>query len=179
MKQGIKTTIIALLLVVAAAAPGYAQKVYKQADAVVLDFGPGSGFPQGAVETVKGKKIAAGTPSNIAGPMVDNDVTGAINATVYQKLEIAAETESSLMSWYAAYVACQNRGAGWRLPTQRELIAIWTFRSAIESLLGSSGAFPERDGTPYWSATESSSDNSCALYLPENRMHVDNKRYGC
>lgn len=142
-----------LLLAMAAAAPGYAQKVYKEGGAVILDFGPGSGFPQEAVETVKGKKIAAGTPSDTAGAMSDNGESGTINATVYRKLEIAPADESSTVTWAAAYTLCQtSRGAGWRLPTQRELQAIYIFRPAIESLLGSSGNF--RANTEYWSATE-------------------------
>lgn len=167
MKRKIRTTLIVLLLAMAAVAPGYAQKVYKEGGAVILDFGPGSGFPQEAVETVKGKKTAAGTPSNSTGPMTDNSESGTINATVYRKLEIAPADESSPIAWAAAYTLCQtSRGAGWRLPTQRELQAIYIFMPAIESLLGGSGNF--RANTEYWSATEDENSSSAWDWHTEN-----------
>lgn len=177
MKQGIKTTIIALLLVAAAAVPGYAQKVYKEGGAIVLDFGPDSGFPQRAVETVKGRKIPAETPSNSTS-MTDNDLNGVINATVYRKLEVAAADESSTMQWVAAYAACQNRGSGWRLPTQRELMAILLiFRPAIVALAGSSGDFVLNT---YWSATEYQTQPGYAIArLANNVMDLEDKTALC
>lgn len=79
------------------------------------------------------------------------------NATVYIKLQIAAGDITGTHNWADAKTACQNEGAGWRLPTQRELQAIWALLPAIGPVMSSSPGFQLFNASAYyWSATESS-----------------------
>ncbi len=64
-----------------------AQKVYLEGTKVVLDLTASTGMPAGAVTSVK--KTWPTTGSNTAGPIANNVVSQTINATVYQKIEVA------------------------------------------------------------------------------------------
>lgn len=126
-----------------------AQKVYKEGEMYILDCGPDSGFPQGATSTTT-KIIANPTPSNTGEPMEQNTENGTINATVYQKLEIAASDLSNTYNWATAYTQCAtDKGTGWRLPTQREFTLIAIFGDAFTAFnIGFQKA-------QYWTGTES------------------------
>lgn len=149
----------------------YAQKMYKQGEMIVLDCGPGSGFPQGAVEMQKGKKIAVGTPSDNGGPMANNKENQSINATVYHKLEVAKE-DTPTMTWANAYLYCKQQGEGWRLPTQRELQLIYIFKGAVGDLGGT--ALPSNY---YWAGTESSYADNWILAPSSGYTYHNSKTY--
>jgi hypothetical protein len=132
-----------------------AQKVCIENGKVILDLTEAAGMPAGAITNVsKTALYADATPSNTAGPLTNNTTTGTINEKVFQKLEIAP-SDLGEMNWADAMAGCKNKGQGWRLPAQRELLLMWIF---IEALVE---ALPEVDGgatlSPvlYWGATES------------------------
>lgn len=164
MKQILMTLI---LVGVMSPAGLYAQKVYKNANnRLVLDLTVSAGMPKDAITTTG--KTWIGTPSNTTGPLENNTEKGTINATVYQKLEVAphdmnsaglfSKTGTFTMDWVTAFNGCKSSthgGGNWRLPTQRELMLIQIFRPALESILKDSAingtAFSNAN---YWTATE-------------------------
>ena len=79
------------------------------------------------------------------------------NRTVYRRLRIAtADTPSSPIEW--ASTACNTYSetgatSGWRLPTQRELQAIWILQNDIK---GTFSSFNLLGNDYYWSATSAS-----------------------
>ncbi len=140
----------------------YAQKVYKDGNKVILDLSVASGMPAEVVTNQP--KYTAFTPKADA-LGANNGHDGSINATVFQKLEVAPkdmnkagamDNTGGSMDWVTAFNGCKNlsyNGEGWRLPTQRELQLIYIFKPAIEDI------FDEIDETPftnkyYWSSTE-------------------------
>ena len=176
MKRKLLIVLLAGLLI---PTEGTAQKVYKDAsNRVVLDSsetGVNIGLPAAAVtSTKKYPNGSYGTVSNTVllfgtGSTI-NSVTGSINATVYQKLEVAPmsmgsnttptlSTASATMNWTTAFTRCKNLnyngGTGWRLPTQRELQLLYIFNTAFDSFFGTSGF----NSNTYWSATENSETN--------------------
>lgn len=143
-----------------------AQEVYKDTDGrYILDLTVEKGMPAGAVTNVSKTSQWTGTPANSGSTLANNTITGSINATVYQKLEVAPKdidadgviggTGAALMDWATAFTNCRNASyngtTGWRLPTQRELLLIHVFRPALVGL-GASG-FAHTDFS-YWSGTE-------------------------
>lgn len=141
-----------------------AQKVYKDAgNRVILDLTAAAGMPAKAVTNTA--KKWTDTPSNTTGPMTDNGEKGSINATVFQKLEIAPHcltgdgtigSAGGVFTWADAFNYCKNvnhNGTGWRLPTQRELQLMYIFRPALESVLTGIGG-TVFSAAYYWSATE-------------------------
>ena len=170
-----KRTLFILLTVVLLAPAGLlAQKIYKTGTGstaqIVLDMtntGEGIGLPAGSVTATK-KYTGSYSPSTSAWLInaTDNMANGSINATVYRKLEIAPRdlgtsglgSGTMIMQWPAAFSACKGlnyNGSGWRLPTQRELMLMWIFRTKINDLSGT--AF--LSSTHYWAATENSATN--------------------
>lgn len=145
-----------------------AQKVYKDgSNRVILDLTVAAGMPKDAVTATK--KTWTGTPSNTVGPMANNSAGGTINATVFQKLEIAPHDVNTLkeikatgtmkMDWVAAFNACKGSssyGGGWRIPTQRELMLMFIFRPAFDAIFIDSAinGTPFSTGFLYWTATE-------------------------
>jgi hypothetical protein len=76
------------------------------------------------------------------------------NLTVYQNLSVSYSDESiGETTWSAANTACTGKGANYRLPTQRELQAIWMLQTEIKSKHNS---FNLLSDMYYWSATQSS-----------------------
>ena len=170
MRQKLFTILLAGLIIVPAGLS--AQEVYKEANAsalggyrVILDLTVKAGMPAGAVTSTK-KYTGTSTASNsdwlINAP--DNSVNGSINARVYEKLEIAPGDlnnnatfgASTAMDWANAYNRCKNStcdGGGWRLPTQRELMMMWVFRPALNSVFSEIGGFAFYSDS-YWSAAE-------------------------
>ena len=157
-----------------------AQEVYKDGSAIVLDLSVAAGMPSGVVTTTK--KYVGFTPyANVLG--TDNDHNGAINATVYHKLEVAPADINTAggttggtmqMTWVTAFYACKNATingtTGWRLPTQRELMNIWIFRDAIVALGGTTfTAFN------YWSATENIASDAWYVNFSSGYTFINNK----
>ncbi|MDR0348417.1 MAG: DUF1566 domain-containing protein [Tannerella sp.] len=113
----------------------------------VIDFG--KGMPTGSYNTT---------------PKIDGsgDELSSNNKILYQTLRIAMNDYATGAEWKID--ACQgyNEGDGdhWRLPTQRELQAIWILQSEIKSRFQSSFTLLADDY--YWSATEVQNRNSNA-----------------
>lgn len=153
----------------------HAQKVYKKNNKVILDLTVAAGMPKDAVtQTSKTDAYTANFPelpeqialNKVNG--IDNDQNNPINATVFQKLEVApydvnghneiSSTKTEIMTrvWNLAFTGCKESkydNGGWRLPTQRELMLIYIFNPALTHVLREVGGTPlESDN--YWSATE-------------------------
>jgi hypothetical protein len=85
-----------------------------------------------------------------------NDASS-VNATLYDNLRIREIDTGIDQTWNQAQQTCNalNAGtSGWRLPTQKELQAIWILNPEIKSL-GVAG-FTNFADDYYWTATESS-----------------------
>ncbi|MCD8093458.1 MAG: DUF1566 domain-containing protein [Bacteroides sp.] len=122
-----------------------AQKMYMENNMLILDCTESSGFPQKAVETTMGQKVTTGYTG----------INETKNKTVYQKLEIAQTTIMGI-TWSNAKTTCSKKGAGWRLPTQREMQLIAKFSLAITALLGEEGRVTSNN----WTLMESGNDNA-------------------
>lgn len=148
-------SIIICTLYICGTQKAVAQKVYKENNKIILDCGLDSGFPQEAVETATGQKFIEPKADAMA---ENNDETGTINETVFYKLEIAA-SDLNNANWVNAYNACKSKGTTangeiWRLPTQKELMLMYVFRSAIAALGGTMNTSPYEKDSYYWSCTE-------------------------
>ena len=157
-----KKRILFILLIAGLIAPAglMAQKISKVGSAIILDSTggeAGGGLPTGAVTNVKKYTGSYGTPANSGSTLSNNTHLGTINAQVYEKLEIASADNGSATDWTAAFNGCKNTTpvGQWRLPTQRELMLIYIFRSAIVPLGGSTFAAGN-----YWVSTESTTYNA-------------------
>ena len=106
-----------------------AQKMYKEGTKVVFDL------------------------TDAVGISPEVEAVVAANNKVHQKLEIAPNDAGSMMDWNTASTHCTttmyNGSSDWRLPTQRELMLMFIFKSMLENLSGS--IF---DSNLFWSATE-------------------------
>ena len=159
-----------------------AQRIYKTGtpptDKIILDMTVAAGMPAGAVTSTPKYNAAylLANPPMSLGIMADNLHTGAINATVYQKLEIAPQdlgtsglnSGTMTMHWVTAFSECKNlnhNGTGWRLPTQRELLMMWIFRTKINDLSGTPFV-----ATYYWSATQIDNASSWILFFATGAM---------
>lgn len=60
------------------------------------------------------------------------------------------------ITWSNAKTTCSKKGAGWRLPTQREMQLIAKFSLAITALLGEEGRVTSNN----WTLMESGNDNA-------------------
>jgi hypothetical protein len=86
------------------------------------------------------------------GTGIGNELSDA-NKTLFKKIRIAA-AEGTQMTWSQAQTYCASySGGGWRLPTQRELQAIWILKAEIASVVPTSTPFANYY---YWTATASS-----------------------
>lgn len=126
----------------------------------VIDFS--LGMPSGSY--VYG---ASNSKTNSASnPNATGDEWGSNNKTLYQKLRVANVDASSASAWSAT--ACSGYSevgatSGWRLPTQRELQAIWTLQYEIKAIVP---GFELLGANYYWSATTSASvsENRWVIY---------------
>ena len=132
-------------------------------DYPVIDFS--KGMPTGSYSSVdKGASIGENEASNI-------------NKTVYTKLRIAkkdfTDPSGSVMknTWDIMHDIChsyiEDGVAGWRIPTQREIQAIWIFQEEIKTKCNS---FEYLADDYYWTGTVSSSypDNAWTIYGIKN-----------
>jgi hypothetical protein len=85
----------------------------------------------------------------------DNSDTSAINKTVYYQLRVAVSDFGTNKTWNEAKTICSDLGLGWRLPTQKELQAIWILREEM-LIKGTSVSFTDFTEDYYWTATTSS-----------------------
>jgi hypothetical protein len=140
-----------------------AQKVYKDGTKVILDLTEAAGMPAGAITNVSKAALYANANSGNNVALANNDQNGTINAKVFQKLEIASSNYGGTINWATAFNGCRSQGQGWRLPTQRELMLMWIFKDALESLSGV--AFVTADPPDYWSATETNAASARIVNL--------------
>jgi hypothetical protein len=167
-----------------------AQRVYIETDGqgnkkrVILDLTEAAGMPAGAItsdsKTVMFNNLIAqhGAPSATdklwhSDNQESSTVKGEINATVFEKLEVAPKdmnkageiggTGTMTMNWVEAFNGCIDSdydNGGWRLPTQRELQMMCIFKGALDtafSKLSPSGtgiALLSSSSAYYWGATE-------------------------
>ena len=168
-----------------------AQKVYKDGTKIILDMTVAAGMPADAVTDVK--KYVGVTTAPASGTLLlgTGDVTnlpsGSINATVYEKLEIApldvnhATTDptvlgaGTVMIWQNAFNRCKGLVYGdgvagdWRLPTHRELMMMWIFRTKINDMATSSFVTADL----YWSSTETGSDTAWGVSFGNGPMSLN------
>ena len=131
----------------------YAQKVHKDAnDKVYLILTKAAGMPAGTTTNVS-KYSGATAPATgflYTTNSSSNQVNGSINADVFEKFEIApfdinkagqiSGSGTFGMTWVEAFNGCKNArypgpsDGGWRLPTQRELMLMYIFSSAIDEI---------------------------------------------
>ena len=151
-----------------------AQQVSKDGVKIILDLTETMGMPADAITAVSKTAVFSSVtpdPNNTSHP--DNETDGPINATVYEKLEIAPgdlETNGNMsgswiyMTWEDAFNGCKNStfdGGRWRLPTQRELMLMWIFRGPIDTLSGSTSF----SSFYYWSSTENYGTYAWIVYF--------------
>jgi hypothetical protein len=151
-----------------------AQKVYLDGTKVILDLTETTGMPAGAVTDESKTALYADATPKGNDTIKNNTNNAAINARVFQKLEVAPKdmntsrgmngTGTMEMTWAEAFNGCIKstyNGGSWRLPTQREMMLVWIFRDAMEALGDSflSTAL-------YWCATETNA--SSAAYVNFN-----------
>ena len=74
--------------------------------------------------------------------------------SVFKKIEVA-DSDNAASNWAAAKAACVTKGAGWRLPTQRELMLIWV----MKDLLVQAG-LPVFGVGGYWASTGMDTTNT-------------------
>jgi hypothetical protein len=157
-----------------------AQKVSKDAsNRVILDLTVAAGMPAGAITDVS---KTARFNELMADPVVgapsatnklwhsENQHNGAINATVFEKLEVAPKnmnkvgviggTGTMTMDWVEAFNGCIK--SGWRLPTQRELMLMCIFKEALDAAFPSDGALSFAN---YWGATENTASTACIVHV--------------
>jgi hypothetical protein len=152
-----------------------AQELYIENGKVILDLTAGTGMPAGAVTADSKTALYAGaTPVN-NDTIINNTHIAAINAKVFQKLEIApANNSGGTANWVTAFNVCKNLtyngNDDWRLPTQREFQLIWIFNNALNAVLPSIGYV--FSAAYYWCATEV--NTSEAWYINFNNGDVLN-----
>lgn len=150
-----------LLLCVGCTLPAtsMAQKMYMESGVIILDL---TDLPPNAITSVH--KYVGFTPdASVLG--TENSELGAINATMFHKIEIdAADATASRTAWVDAFNLCKSKGTNWRLPTQRELQVIFIFKPAIDSLQGGTSTFDSTYGY-YWTATENSQVGNASWYV--------------
>jgi hypothetical protein len=147
-----------------------AQKVYIDEDVqgnkrVILDMTAAAGMPAGSTTNESKTALYVDATPTDNDTIVNNTQRGAINATVFQKLEIAP-TNLGSMGWIAAFNGCKDpsyNGGGWRLATQRELTMMWIFNDALKIVLLKVGG-GALSSSNYRSATESPNvSNACTV----------------
>ena len=159
-----KLILLAAVACLAAVTTARAQKVYTEGTSIVLDLSVAAGMPAGVVTTTH-KVFPVPDPDigNIQVWSKDNLESGLLNQTVYHKLEIAkSDLDAAAVHWRAAVIDCREKTiqgkTGWRLPTQRELLYMLIFKTAIVG----EGADAFANNTNYWSVTE---HNGTAAYI--------------
>lgn len=186
--------LLAMFAGLMASAGCFSQKVYKDGNKVILDLSVASGMPAGAV-TNQSKYTGFRPSDNALGE--NNGISGSINATVFQKLEVAPNdlntagemnnTGTLIMNWVTAFDGCKNSnyaGGDWRLPTQRELQLIYIFKPAIEQIFAEASISTVFSSMYYyWSSTEQNALNSWGVRLSDgyalNNPKANTSRVRC
>lgn len=161
-----KKTILIIIAFGLSYPNSYSQKVYKQGNKVYLECTIESGMPSYSV--TNDSKCVGGIASNKKYRNGDISINSYAteNDKVYEKLEIDLSdnlnASSATMDWVTAYNGCKAKSdAGWRLPSQRELILMFIFKPALDSIFAKIGG-SSFNGT-YWSSSEKSATKSWTL----------------
>jgi hypothetical protein len=151
-----------------------AQKVSVKNGKVILDLTKEAGMPEGAITSVPKSWNGRGTPVNTGLALTGNLQHEDINATVFQKLEVAPKdmntsggmdgTGTMLMDWKTAFEGCLKstyNGGGWRLPTQREMMLMWVLYDMLKIALSKVTGGTLLLTTPYYRvATETNGSDA-------------------
>lgn len=91
-----------------------------------------------------------------------------------KRFEVANSNETATMTWANAKAICNAKGAGWRLPTQKELQLMWILNDLIKAVGGN-----QLINTVYWSNTLYSSlvTSSWGVELKKTDPYDQNSRY--
>jgi hypothetical protein len=165
-----------------------AQEVYIENGKVILDLTEAAGMPAGAITDIPKSWVGEPAVTSINDinntSLINNRHSESINATVFQKLEIAP-SDLKPMTWVNAFNACKSKGEGWRLPTQRELLLICIFKKVLENdvLKGVAGgtAFNGNGSVHefyYWCATESNGWNAWIVDFKDDISTAGHKAQG-
>ena len=132
----------------------YAQKVIVEGNRTIIDA-------SGLRNTTKVKKATGsnGLYETLGTNNASNIGSKVSNEKVYYKFEVTRLNVGSNVSWVSAVSECQKRGAGWRLPTQREWQLMCMLRSELKALGGGFGDFSHAN----WAATEFDAGKSWAI----------------
>ncbi|MDR1097224.1 MAG: DUF1566 domain-containing protein, partial [Tannerella sp.] len=116
--------------------------------------------------------------SSVSKDLSPGDENSNNNKTVYTKLRIAkkdfpdASGNPATSTWQNSHYAClnmysENGETGWRLPTQREMQAIWIFQEELKTKCSS---FTYLGEDYYWAETESAATplNAWMVYGEKN-----------
>lgn len=94
---------------------------------------------------------AAAITTNSKGSTAAELRTVAANATVFHRFAVAINDNGTASTWLPAFTVCSNLGAGWRMPTQRELMLMFVLKKELEDASGSFTKFDLTDS--YWCST--------------------------
>lgn len=89
----------------------------------------------------------------------DHTENSSIN-TLFWRFEVAKSDEPGTKTWNAAKVACAAKGAGWRLPNQKEFQLVLI----MKEMLILAGMNPFAAGALYFTSTTSSTNNADAFF---------------
>ncbi|MFV0289345.1 MAG: DUF1566 domain-containing protein [Mangrovibacterium sp.] len=182
---------------------GMAQKVSKGANGhLILHLDAKNGMPVGSFTSTSKTEWFEGKSTNNSAwtSSAENQSAGIINATVFQKLELAPRDISSSsqivagggrqkMTWATAANTCRNLVYGghddWRLPTQKEILLIYVMSPIIATFLAEDSSlqgFYDTDDNinvnAYWCLTEQSSSSAWRVYFKNGGCYSTGKSSG-
>ena len=109
--------------------------------------------------------------------------TAETNKKVAYKFEVANEDLTSggsgtwtdgKTNWENAYAVAIDKGEGWRLPTQRELMLIWLMKEALAKF---NPLFNSLATGYYWSATEDGAGNAWYVSINGGYTGTDDETF--
>lgn len=96
--------------------------------------------------------------------------TAEANKKVYKRFAVHSTDSSISSNWSDAFTHCSDIGAGWRLPTQRELMLMWILKGQLYYHGTGFNIFSE---SYYWSATEVNTRNAKGMNFRYGSMEND------
>lgn len=135
-----------------------------------ITVGMFGGWDEAAQEYTKQLQVDWGSantdPKLTWGP--DNETTGAANKEYGPTNITELKKKSADLSLYPAAKYCADKGDGWYLPSQNQLMAIWVTYNGIPADFSFGSSI-------YWSATECNNTNSWYLYFKDGNTDQSDK----